>query len=158
MVKTQMKKKYQGARESIAKRCKAGGPAWVRPLKAFHNELWLHYGMALLMLGMYLAGLVSESVTLLGIGLGAAAGSSVAIVLMRGYKVCENEQGEKLAVIERWSVLLRGIYLSSRALAIGLFRSPWPGVASLGGSVVVTIIVFQVVQGVYLHFRLPEVG
>lgn len=133
-----------------------GRSAWIRPLKAFHTEMWVHYGAALLVLGIYLAGWVSDTHigTLQGVSLGAAAGCLIALVLMLGYRVDDDPKSGKLAVIERWSVTLRGIYLFSRALAIGLYRSPWPGVAGLGGSVVATIVAFQVVQGIYLQARL----
>jgi len=136
---------------------KSGNSAWIRPLKAFYTELWLHYGVAILTLGIYLVGWVSEIITISGAGIGAAAGCFVALLLMRGYKVSEKNDGEKYAVIERWSLVLRSLYLSSRALALGFFRSPWPGVASLGGSVVIAIIIFQIVQGIYLHALLANV-
>ncbi|CAG1014125.1 hypothetical protein ANAEL_04898 [Anaerolineales bacterium] len=134
--------------------CEPKSSDWVRPIKAFHNEMWLHYGFALLMLGIYLAGWFSDLLSLPGAGVSIAAGCVVALILMRGYKICRNDKGEKIAIVERNSLVLRSIYLISRTLAVGLFRSPWPGVASVGGSVVMTVIIFQFAQGVYLHARL----
>ena len=150
-------KTYKLARRIISKRCKPKKPDWVRPLKSFQTELWTHFGFALLMLVIFFGGWFSEKISASSLGLGTAAGCFMALLLMPGYKVCEKKQGEKLAVIKWWSVALRAIYLLSRALAIGLYRTPWLGVASLGGSVAFAIIVFQAVQGIYLYALLHRV-
>jgi hypothetical protein len=124
--------------------------AWVRPLRGFWTEFWLHIGFAALMLIVLVGGWFPEEISARSVGLGAAAGCFVALLLMPGYKVRAGRAGEKLGAIQWWSVVLRTIYLSSRALAIGLCRIPWPGVARLGGSVVSAIAMFQAVQALCL--------
>lgn len=133
-----------------------GSPRF-RPLKAFEIEMWLHYATAGLVLAIYLAGWISETITPHGVALSVGAGCAMALVLMRGYKIYElNEDGHKkqVASIKRWSVILRSIYLLSRGAAIALYHTPWPGVARLGGSVVIAIVTFQVIQGIYLQIML----
>src|SRR5690606_13021749 len=124
--------------------------AWVRPLKSFWTEFWLHFGFAAFMLVVLVGGWFPEKISIPSVGLGGAAGCCVALLLMPGYRVRAGQAEEKLGAIQWWSVALRTIYLFSRALTIGLFRTPWPGVARLGGSVVSAIAIFQAVQALWL--------
>ena len=118
----------------------------VSPAKNLWIEFWTHLCFAVL---MFLV-LFREGFSVDRLGLSAFAGSFVALVLMPGYQVCEEQTGEKIGVIQGWSVILRIIYLTSRAFSLLLYRVPWPGVARLGGNVIFTIAIFQLIQAIYL--------